>query len=373
MADRQDYKWSDNGVSPVYDKHVPKAGSRRTGGGFVIPVEVLITGAGGRIGTHLVRALASAGHHVRALELPGHEALRPLASERNVEIFEADITDNEALSDAVAGVDVVCHLAAALTTHDVGDRTFVDSNLNGTFNMLVAVREAAPGLSRFLYVSSDAVYWPGLTRHPLYLPIDEAHPLTAGSIYGATKVGAEAMCHAFWKTYGIPYSIVRPTATANPSELLDPASPFGRRWFLRSAIAWLESHARNPAEDRLIAELQSIDDGTDRLLLLTDADGVASLTMITDARDAAQGMRAIVETPEAVGQAFNIGPEAPHSDRELVEELGRRLDMEVVEIRYEAVRPSWYVSSAKARAVVGYRARRSVFDMIDEAGGRAGG
>lgn len=332
-------------------------------------MEILITGAGGRVGIHLARTLAAAGHRIRALDLPGQKALQHLASEPGITIFEGDITDIESVRNAVAGIDVICHLAAALTTHDVEDQQFVDSNLNGTFNMLVAAREMAPGLSRFVYVSSDAVYWPGLTRRPLYLPIDEAHPLTAGSIYGATKVGAESMCHAFWRTYGIPFTIVRPTATANPSELLDPASPFGRRWFLNSAIAWLDSHPRTSAEDRLLAELGQVDDAMDRLLLLTDSDGVASLTMITDARDAAQGMRAIIETPEAVGEAFNIGPEAPHSDRELVEELGRRLDMEVVEVRYEAVRPSWYISSAKARAVLGYRAARSVFDMIDEAVG----
>ncbi len=333
----------------------------------MIPVEVLITGAGGRIGAHLARTLSSAGHRVRALDLPGNKALRHLGSEPDVEIFAGDITDIASVRDAVAGVDVICHLAAALTTHDVGDQSFVDANLNGTFNMLVAARETAPGLARFVYVSSDAVYWPGLTRRPLYLPIDESHPLTAGSIYGATKVGAEAMCHAFWSTYGIPFTIVRPTATANPSELLDPVSPFGRRWFLDSAIGWLESHPRTAAEDQLLSELGRVGGATDRLLLLTDSEGAASLTMITDARDAAEGLRATIETPEAVGEAFNIGPEAPHSDREFVEELGRRLDMQVVEVRYEAVRPSWYVSSAKARAVLGYQATHSVFDMIDEA------
>jgi nucleoside-diphosphate-sugar epimerase len=105
---------------------------------------------------------------------------------------------------------------------------------------------------------------------------------------------------------------------------------------------------------------------------MTDPDGVASLTMLTDARDVAAGMAAMIEPAEAVGEAFNIGPEAPHSDRELVGELGKRLGLDVVEIPSELVRPSWYVSSAKARGVLGYRPRYTVFDMIAEATGEAG-
>jgi len=330
-------------------------------------MEVLITGAGGRIGSQLAAILVEEGHTVRGLGLPHDPGLIRIAEKVGVDAYFGDLTEPESLIDAVTGVDAVCHLAAALTTHDVADDQFVDVNFRGTYNLLVAARDHAPDIARFVYTSSDAVYWPALTRRPLYLPIDEAHPLTAGSVYGASKIGAEAMCRAFALTYGIPHVVMRPTATAGPAELIDPASPFGRRWFLDSAVRWLDSHNRSPADDELLRKLRSYDTGEPKLVLITDDGGVSSLTMLTDARDVARAMRAMIDQPEAVGEAFNIGPAAPHSDRELVEALSEALGLEMVVVRHEGVRPSWYVSSAKARAVLGYVPEWSVFDMVAEA------
>lgn len=331
-------------------------------------MKILITGAGGRIGSHLSQTLREEGHQVRGLGLAGEKRLVELGNTIGVEVFEGDLTDVDTLREAVAGVDAVCHLAAALTTHDVSDETFVYSNFVGTFNLLETVKELAPDLKRFVYTSSDAAYWPALTNRPLYLPIDEAHPLTAGSVYGATKVGAETLCNAYWRSYGIPYAVMRPTATASPAELVDPSSPFGRRWFVKGAIAWLESREDLGGEDiELLDKLRRHDDEKDRLFYLVDGDGASSLSMLGHPRDVAYGMRAMIDTPEAVGEAFNIGPEAPYSERALVEHLGRGLGMEVVEIPHDALRPSWYVSSAKARAVLGYQPTTTVFDMADEA------
>lgn len=329
-------------------------------------MDILITGAGGRIGSRLARILADEGHRVRGFGVPGDPGLAALAASTTVEVFEGDLTDRTSLIGAVSGVDAICHLAAALTTHEVEDDAFVAVNLGGTYNLLSAAKEHAPEISRFVYTSSDAVYWPALTNRPLYLPIDESHPLLAGSVYGATKVGAEAMCGAFWRSYGIPFVVMRPTATAAPHELVDPASPFGRRWFVSSAIARLERMAdRSAADDALLARLREVDDGASTLFVPTAPSGEASLSMLTHPEDVARAMRAMIDTPEAVGEAFNVGPDAPHSERAVVKRLADRLGVEMVEIPHESVRPSWYVTSGKAKGILGYQPEYSVFDMID--------
>jgi nucleoside-diphosphate-sugar epimerase len=301
------------------------------------------------------------------LGLESDQAFAEIADRIGFEAHYGDLTDPTSLGPAVEGVDAICHLAAALTTHDVEDQLYIDVNLNGTYNLLAAARAHAPDVKRFVYVSSDAVYWPALTGRPLYLPVDEAHPLMAGSVYGATKVGAEAMCRAFWRTYDVPYTIVRPTATASPAELVDPTSPFGRRWFLSAAIARLERNLADDVDRDLLKRLSVIPDKENKLLLLTDSTGESSLTMLTDARDVAAAMHLMVDSAEAQGETFNVGPDAPHSERQLVERLGSALGLDVVEVKHVGVRPSWYVSSAKARGVLGYKPQWTVFDMVDEA------
>lgn len=327
-------------------------------------MKILVTGAGGRIGAHLSRILLDEGHEVRAFGMVGEPRLAALEG-AGAAVFSGDLEVPETLVPAATGVDAVCHLAAALTTHDVPDDRFVDVNLRGTFNVLEAVRRHAPGIQRFIYTSSDAAYLSLTDDVPDV--IDESLPLRPGTVYGATKVGAEMLCLAYWRGYGIPYAVMRPTATADPQELIDPGSVFGRRWFVSAAIAWYEQHPCTPSEQDLLEQLRAVDDGRPKLYALVNPDGSSSPTTLGDARDAAAGMRAMIEPQAAVGQAFNIGPAAPHTLREFVTHLGARLGLEVVEIQHAEARGPWNVSSAKAMHLLGYHPLRDVFTMIDEA------
>jgi UDP-glucose 4-epimerase len=330
-------------------------------------VDVLVTGAGGRIGTHLTRRLLGQGHRVRALTQPDDPRARALR-DLGAEVVVGDLLDAPSLAAATADIDAVCHLAAALTLHGSSDERLVEVNVRGTFNLLDAVRRNASGVHRFVYVSSDAVYWRGAGEAE-YLPVDELHPLHGGSVYGATKVGAEQLCRAFMATYGIPVAIMRPTATADPVELVDRSGAFARRWYLRSALDWYAAKPTLTAtEASLVAALGRHDDGTDRMFVLVAPDGTSSLTMLTAAEDAAAGLAAMLESPDAVGEAFNIGPADPHVERDLIHRLGDRLGLEVVDIAHAATRPSWYVSSAKATKLLGYVPTLDAFAMADAAG-----
>ncbi|HVA85252.1 MAG TPA: NAD(P)-dependent oxidoreductase [Candidatus Saccharimonadales bacterium] len=328
---------------------------------------ILVTGAAGRMGAHLTRRLSADGHTVRAFVLPDDPNNQAIDGP-NVEIVPGRLEDRASVDGAVAGVDAVVALAGALTSRLASDQQFFDANLGGTFNLLMAARLHAPDLRRFVYASSDAVYWSGATNPAAFLPVDESHPRRPGSIYGATKLGAEELCLTFMRAYGIPATIIRPTATTDAWELVEPDSVFGRRMFLRGAIRFMESQPNLSADEAdLLAALRARDDGTERLFVLADPEGRVSTTILADARDTAAGLHLLLTRPEAVGEAFNIGPAAPHGEEELVAYVAERLRMDYVVIRRPAVRPSWYVSSAKARGMLGYEPTRSVFQMVDEA------
>jgi UDP-glucose 4-epimerase len=342
-------------------------------------VRVLVTGASGRIGSHLTRALIVGGHDVSALVLPGDRRAPELAAE-GVSIVQGGLGDREILSEAVRDIEAVFHLAGALTSRGNTDEEFFEVNLRGTFNLLMAVREHAPDIRCFAYASSDGVY-AGPTRTPAFLPIDESHPRTPGSVYSASKVGAEELCLTFWRFFGVPTTILRFSATADPSELLDTDSVFGPLFFLKATIRALtpgggrgvirlvpaDPRGPSPAQLEALRVLEALDDGPDKLLVQQYLDGRPMVYEIAAARDVGEGIAAVLERPAAIGETFNIGGPGPFAADEAVKRLAAGTGLEVVAARLPTTRPPWYTSSAKARAVLGYNPRYGLLDMIDEA------
>lgn len=329
-------------------------------------MDVLITGAGGRIGSQVARQLLAGGHRVRGLDVARGPVVDELET-LGARVFVGGLGDRQLLAQACADVDAVVHTGAVLSSHGQPDDLLIDANIVGTYTLLTAVRDHAPALRRFVNLSSDAVYWTGGGVAPAALPVDEHFPRTAGSVYGATKVAAEQLCWSFLHTYGVPVVIARPTATAAPAELITPGSVFGRRWFAGGALDWWASRpSLPPADEELRRLLRDSGAAPDDLFVPVDAEGRASVSMTNDTRDVAAGLCLMLEVPEAVGEAFNLGS-TEHSDAELVRHLGERLGRRVHEIVHPDKRPSWYVSSLKARSVLGYRPRHDVFAMVDEA------
>lgn len=325
---------------------------------------VLVTGATGRIGAHLTRALLREGHTVRAFALP-NDPRAPLIAGPKVEFVYGRLKDVSAVTDAVRGVDAVYHLAGALTSRGNTDEEFFEFNLRGTFNLLMAARAHAPRIRRFAYASSDAVYHNG--KAACYLPIDEAHPRLAASVYGASKIGAEEMCLTFWRAYGIPATVLRFGATADADELVTPNSVFARWLFLGEAIRFL-SALSNPAPEQqeTLAILKGLDHGNEQIISTTDREGNPEVQMWGDARDVAEGCLRMLETKVADGEAFNLGGVAPIRADEFAQYIAARLNLPCVTARLPIARSPWYVSSAKARGLVGYQPRYSMFDMVDE-------
>jgi NAD dependent epimerase/dehydratase len=179
--------------------------------------QVLVTGADGFIGSHLVEMLAAEGARVRALaqynSLNHWGWLEDTRCLDRIEVVTGDIRDPHCARALLADIDLVFHLAAliAIPYSYVAPDSYVATNVTGTLNLLQAAR--ASGVQRFLHTSTSEVY--GTAR---YVPIDEAHPLQAQSPYSATKIGADAVAYSFFAAFGLPVTIVRPFNTYGPRQ-----------------------------------------------------------------------------------------------------------------------------------------------------------
>ncbi len=187
--------------------------------GFYAGKPVLVTGADGFIGSHLVEALVAEGASVRAFayynSLGQWGWLEDLAPEVQaaVEVFPGDIRDPRRVAEAVRGRAIVFHLASLIAipySYHAPD-SYVQTNIGGALNLLNACRDH--GVERLLHTSTSEVYGTALR-----VPIDESHPLQGQSPYSASKIGADMLAESYHRAFGVPVAIVRPFNTYGPRQ-----------------------------------------------------------------------------------------------------------------------------------------------------------
>jgi dTDP-glucose 4,6-dehydratase len=271
---------------------------------------VLVTGAGGFIGSHLVERLVRDGHAVRAFvryngrDDRGHlDALDPEVR-RGIEVHRGDLKDPEAVRKAVRGREWVFHLGASIAIPYSYENPLdvVQINVVGTTHILDACRES-DALERVVLTSTSEVY--GTAQR---VPIDESHPLQPQSPYAASKIGADAVGLSYHRSFEVPVAILRPFNT------------FGPRQSARAIIPTIISQALS----RPVVRLGSLEPRRD----------------LTYVKDTASGFVAIASCDEAIGRAVNIGRGDDVSIGELVERIGRRIGREIrVEADPRRVRP----------------------------------
>jgi NAD dependent epimerase/dehydratase len=251
---------------------------------------VLVTGAGGFIGSHLVERLVGLGAEVRALvhynSLGRWGWLDESPVAKDVQVVAGDITDRDALREITADREIVFHLAAliAIPYSYRAPESYVRTNVEGTLNLLQCARQA--GVEKLVHTSTSEVY--GTAR---YVPIDEAHPLQGQSPYSASKIGADKMAEAFHLSFGLPVVTVRPFNT------------FGPRQSARAVIPTIITQC-----------LQG------QTVCLGNQHPTRDLNYVSDT---VEGFLSAAVAPDAVGRAFNIGSGREISIGELAHLIGR--------------------------------------------------
>lgn len=304
---------------------------------------VLVTGAGGFIGSHLTERLVRDGHTVRALvryngrDDRGHLDRLDPEIRRSLDVHRGDLKDPEAVRKAVAGRDWVFHLGAliAIPYSYQNPLDVVQTNVVGTAHVLDACR-ASDTLERVVLTSTSEVY--GTAQ---YVPIDEKHPLCGQSPYSASKIGSDALGESYYRAFGLPVAILRPFNT------------FGPRQSARAIIPTVISQAIS----RPVVRLGSLDPRRD----------------LTYVKDTAAGFVAIAGCDAAIGKVVNIGRGDDVSMGDLVERIGARLGKTLqVEADPERVRPAasevgrLLAGTTLARELMGWTPQYSLDEGLDE-------
>lgn len=239
--------------------------------------KVLVTGADGFIGSHLVEHLVACGANVRAFVLYNSfnswgwlDEVDP-GIQQSIEVFAGDVRDPHGVRTAMRGCDVVMHLAAliAIPYSYHSPDAYVDTNVKGTLNVVQAARDL--GVERVVHTSTSEVY--GTAR---FVPITEQHPLQGQSPYSATKIGADQIAMSFFLSFGTPVCIVRPFNT------------YGPRQSARAVIPTIITQVASGACQIKLGALQPTRD-------------------FNYISDTVRGFSAIAECDAAIGQVVNIG------------------------------------------------------------------
>ena len=237
-------------------------------------MKVLVTGADGFIGSHLTEALVHAGHEVRALSqynsINSNGWLDSLPEDvlEEVDIVPGDVRDRSQMMTIARGRDAVLHLAAliAIPYSYQAPQSYIDTNITGTLNVLEAVR--LDGNARLIHTSTSEVY-----GSALFVPITEGHPLQGQSPYSASKIAADQLVYAYYSSFGLPATTIRPFNTYGPRQSQRAVIPTIISQLI-SGVKTIELGALTPTRD-----FNFVDDTVQGYIKALSADNIFGTTI----------------------------------------------------------------------------------------------
>ena len=271
-------------------------------------MKILVTGAAGFIGSHLTELLVKSGYDVRAFVRYNSKNswgwLENSQVKNEIEIVSGDIRDYDSVFNSVKSCEAVFHLAAliGIPYSYVSPRAYLETNVNGTYNVLQASKELS--IQHILITSTSETY--GTAQ---YVPIDEKHPMVGQSPYSATKIAADQLALSYFKSFSTPVKIVRPFNT------------FGPRQSARAIIPTIITQIFNGKTT----------------LKLGNTSPTRDLTYV---KDTVSGFLEIFNSKNLTGTITNIGMNEEISIGDLAEMIAKLMNVELtIELDNQRVRP----------------------------------
>lgn len=323
--------------------------------------KILLTGATGRVGANLVPALLKKGYEIRAFIMKNDPQKAKLKN-FDVEIFEGCMWDTNDADKAVAGCDILIHLAAAMLIGNLTERQFWDINVTSTFELArVAVRHK---LSRIMLASTDATY---TAWNYKYLPMDEKHPQEPFFIYGLTKQVCENIVNEARRESDIPTVIMRFVRVLACDEILRVYRVRDLYNKLRGYPANPHSIAYRPTQPEPWKQLDDLMEKCPDSLIIPLAKDLRSWReQYVDVRDLITGILLCLEKDEAINDVFNLTAPGAATWAQGVKYLSSKTGQPYIE---RIIENYWdyEVSYEKARRILGYKPQYDVTRMIDDA------
>ncbi|MBX3014611.1 MAG: NAD(P)-dependent oxidoreductase [Caldilineaceae bacterium] len=330
-------------------------------------MHILITGISGRIGANLAKALLEAGHTVRGLIWEQDRRSEKLAG-LPVELIEGTITNRAEVEQAVAGVDAICHLAAAFQGGGpFTNEQYFEINVRGTFNLLEAARQAAKPLQQFFYASTDAIYekyLPGGLADPIR---EDTMKIAPGGQYALTKYLGEELALGYQRNYGLPVTVFRFALAVAGDEILNFPQFYLSHWL--KTYEKLTSPEAVAVYQQLQALAPSDAAAAQRCLLLArDETGRSYKKHIADVRDIVQGFTDALGKPGAIGQVFQLAAPTPYTWEATIPYLAQKLGVDYVDVKLAGQVCTFYeFDMSKGQQRFGYQPRYDIFTMIEDA------
>ena len=302
---------------------------------------VLVTGADGFIGSHLVEALVRQGFKVRAFvyynSFNSWGWLDECSNDvkGNFEVFSGDIRDPHGVKEAMKGCDAVIHLAAliAIPFSYHSPDTYIETNVKGTLNVLQAARNL--GVKRLIHTSTSEVY--GTAK---FVPITEEHPLQGQSPYSASKIAADQLAFSFYSSFDLPVIIVRPFNT------------YGPRQSARAVIPTIITQIANGINEISLGSTTPTRD-------------------FSYVSDTVEGFISALNSDEALGQVINLGSNFEISINDIAQMIAEIMNTRIkIASSYERLRPKnseverLWADNSKAKDLLGWKPIYSDLDGL---------